>query len=146
VRMSSPSTCSPLRLDPVHGRRRVLVLPHPHDDPSVSGECTIVPRVSFPSGLDLGSPPFGIGLRRDGVLWAPVPEASVDLYRDPRTAQNDVWSTGEVPDVHSESESATVELPPYRKLGPGPRRGKARHEAGDSCGRRRRTRVTRAHG
>lgn len=125
MRMISPGACSPLRLDPVRGRQRVLVLPHPHDDPSVRSERTIVPAVALPSRLDLGAPPFRIGLRRDGVIWTTVPEAPVDLHCDPRAAQNDVWPTREAPDVHSESESSTVQLPPYRKLGPGPRRGKA---------------------
>lgn len=143
---SSPSPCPPLRLDPIHGYRRILVLPHPDHQPPVRRELTIVSRISLPVRFELGSPPVGVGLRRDRVVGATVPEAPVDLHRDSSTPENDVRPTGQVPDVDPEPKSTPVELPSYRNFGSGPGRRKARHEARDDRGRRWRTNVARTHG
>jgi len=79
-------------LDPTHGRRWVLVLPNPQNDPTCRRERSVVGAVTFGVASQLGLPVLGIGLRTSEVGGTAMPEAPVHEDDDARGSEDDVWS------------------------------------------------------
>ena len=87
-------------------------------EPAALGKQAVTAGVALPIGGDLGLPPVGVRLRRDGVHGATVPETAVHLHGEPGTREDDVGPTGQVLNVHSEAQPPTVEFSPQREFGP----------------------------
>lgn len=69
------------------------MLPNPHDFPSRSGQSLIGVAIASSIGLDLVAPEFSIVLRPSPMLWATMPEATVDEDGCSCTRENDVYAS-----------------------------------------------------
>jgi len=74
------------------------VLPRPQDAPTGVGERLVYGEVAGNVALELRTPVVGVGLRLSSVLWASVPEATVDEYGESRASKDDVGSDDTVAD------------------------------------------------
>lgn len=129
--MRTVSSATPLRLDSVSHSRGRLVLPCTYDQPALFLQGGIVPSVTLSVPRQLGSPPIRVRSGSYSVLRAPVPEAAVDLNRDPGPGEYDVWAAPQSRDVDAVTEPPSMQLTSYGHLGPSARGSHARHEARD---------------
>jgi hypothetical protein len=81
------------RLDSIGRRRRVFVLPDPHDCPSGVAQRLIVAPVASDIPIELCLPVVAVGARSRAVLWAPVPETAVDEDGHARAHEHHVGAT-----------------------------------------------------
>jgi hypothetical protein len=96
------------------------MLPHPYGRPAGRSKALVGVAVPAHVAFDLLSPPTGIALRARAVLGAPMPEASVDEYRDPCGREQQVstashpWENGinAVPETPREKQTADGYLRP----------------------------------
>jgi hypothetical protein len=66
------------------------VFPYSNNEPTGQRQFLIGIAISRHIRLDLRAPPFAIVLRPGAVLWASVPETSVDKYCRSRRGKNDI--------------------------------------------------------
>jgi len=132
-----PDATAPLSLDDLGNVRRVLVLPRSDDGPTCLSQAVFRQAVPLDVGVELGSPPLGVRLGGDGVLWATVPEAAVDEDGDSGPREGDIGSARKGGDVYSVAEPPAMQLPAKSTLRLGSRRPQVRHEPPDCRARRR---------
>ena len=87
------------------------MVPNSQDSPSGGGQCAFVFEITSAGGLQLVSPPVGVGLGEGGVLGAPVPKAAVDEHGHTGAGEDDVGlaaESGHRPTVLEEAEARTV--------------------------------------
>lgn len=129
--MSASGTSDPIPpelLDRVSHDNGVLVLPHPHHRPLRLVEPSGVPPVPSDIRLQLASPPLSVGLGRDGMLWAAMPEAPIHKDGDTGPGKHDVRTPGEARHVHPVPKTAPVQLMSDREFRSRSRRTEVRHE------------------
>lgn len=69
------------------------MLPDSDDAPSELGKHPIGIQITLAVGRDLLTPPRSVGLRHSPVLWATVPEATIDEHRHSCTDEHEVGAT-----------------------------------------------------
>jgi len=74
------------------------VLPRPQDAPAGVCKRFVHGAVAGNVALELRTPVVGVGLRLSSVLWASVPEATVDEYGESRASKHDVGPDDTVAD------------------------------------------------
>jgi len=87
------------------------MFPNSHDRPSGGGQCAFVFEITSAGGLQLVSPPIGVGLWEGGVLGAPVPKAAVHEHGHMRAREDYVGlaaESGHRPTVLEEAEARTM--------------------------------------
>lgn len=97
------------------------MLPNPQDCPPGRRQRAFVFAITLLSGLQLASPPLGVGLRKGGVLGTPVPKAAVDKHGYARPRKDDVClaaESGHWPTVLEEAEAGAVKGRPQGNLWP----------------------------
>jgi hypothetical protein len=94
------------------GSTRVLVFPHPYDSPPVPCEQRGCLTVAIGSPRELGGPPGCIRCRPHAVVWAAVPEASVDEYCNLGGPEDDIgpatWRLRQRCDIDSVPQAPAV--------------------------------------
>ncbi len=106
-------------LDCVDDRRGVLMFPEPENDPTgilegLGGLC-----IPFLVADELRLPVLGVPDRVGAVNRAGMPEATIEVYGDPHSGEDDVGAgrkTWEWRDIHSVPEPAAMEFATYAKL------------------------------
>jgi hypothetical protein len=68
----------------------IFVLPNPDDFPSGASKRRVDFLVAMLRSFELWKPVFDVPRRRPIVIGAPMPEATINEYRDPLAAKRDV--------------------------------------------------------
>jgi hypothetical protein len=127
------------RADGPDRTRRVLVLPEPEHQPPTSRQQLVSAPISSNVGIQLGTPPLGIGLRGTCVKWAAVPIAAVDENHHPEAAPHNVTPDSQVglkSDVDAIPDALGVQPLTDRKLRAGVSAPLSPHPLLDELGRR----------
>lgn len=114
-----------------------LAFPNHYDLPTQSHQLSSTASISFPVPPKLVGPELQVSFRPGGPATAgvPVPIASVHEDHRPVTLQNDVRAAGQTPHVHSESQTASMEVPADGQLRRGIPVPHGSHSGADrSCG------------
>ena len=97
-------------LNAVGGLRHGFVLPNAKGNPSGCSQGPIYGAIAVLISFEFRAPEPGIGFGPRCVLWADVPEASIDVHGDPFGGKDEVrfgsYETASQETVKPESESA----------------------------------------
>jgi hypothetical protein len=87
------------------------MLPNTDHAPSSGAKTLVRLKVPLLIGLDLVPPPVSILSRPCPVVRTTVPEASVDIYRDPSAGEQDVGATPSPNDglIYTKSQPAPMQ-------------------------------------
>ena len=107
---------SPQLLDRIRSDNRVLVLPHMNYHPAQHAKLLVFLPVSGHVSLKLVSPPVAIVLRKDAMLRACMPEATIHENRYPSRSEHEIWTAGQQCKIYSVSKATAVQLVTYKHL------------------------------
>lgn len=127
---------SPQSLNAFGDNHRILMLPHPDDDPVRLLKVRFVSAITSNIRIELGAPPISIRLRSHRMLRATMPKTAINENCDLGSGENNVWSPWKDCNIDPVSKPTSVQFLSQCQFRTRPGRAEIRHESTHRIARR----------